>query len=82
MDPGLLQTPEYARALISGAHPSLQDEDVAQRAEVRAHRQEVLAKKGAIYLRDTKDRTKPPHMFTPAEGDAFVGGVKDGEFDQ
>ena len=44
--PGLLQTPDYARALIRGLHPSLPEEDVSRRAEVRARRQEVLAAKG------------------------------------
>jgi transcriptional regulator with XRE-family HTH domain len=44
--PGLLQIPEYARALIRGVHPSLQEDDIASRAEVRARRQEALAKKG------------------------------------
>jgi hypothetical protein len=44
--PGLLQTPDYARALIRGVHPTLPEEDVAQRAEVRARRQDTLARKG------------------------------------
>jgi hypothetical protein len=44
--PGLLQTPEYARALIRGVHPDLPDDNVARRAEVRARRQDALAKKG------------------------------------
>ncbi|WP_412748445.1 helix-turn-helix domain-containing protein [Krasilnikovia sp. M28-CT-15] len=43
--PGLLQTPDYARALIRGVHPALDENDVARRAEVRARRQEVLAGK-------------------------------------
>nr|WP_204010230.1 DUF397 domain-containing protein [Sphaerimonospora thailandensis] len=32
-------------------------------------------------LRDSKDPEGPKLFFTPAEWDAFVGGVKDGEFD-
>jgi len=28
-----------------------------------------------------KDRSKPAHLFTRSEWEAFVGGVKDGEFD-
>lgn len=36
---------------------------------------------GRVALRDTKDRTKPPHHFTAAEWAAFVAGVKVGEFD-
>lgn len=36
---------------------------------------------GGRMVRDTKDRTHPAHYFTAAEWDAFVRGVKDGEFD-
>jgi hypothetical protein len=36
---------------------------------------------GGRYLRDTKDRSRPAHYFTSAEWDAFVRGVKVGEFD-
>lgn len=43
--PGLLQTPEYARAVIRGVHPTLAEDEVHSRAEVRARRQEALAKK-------------------------------------
>jgi hypothetical protein len=42
---GLLQTPDYARALIRGLDPSLHEDEVAQRAEVRARRQDDLARK-------------------------------------
>lgn len=35
---------------------------------------------GMIELRDTKDRSKAAHRFTPDEWTAFVGGVRDGEF--
>ena len=48
--PGLLQTPDYARAVIRGVHPTLQEDDVARRAEVRARRQEALAKKPGLAL--------------------------------
>jgi hypothetical protein len=34
-----------------------------------------------VAVRDTKDRSKPAHIYTRAEWDAFIGGVKDGEFD-
>lgn len=44
--PGLLQTSDYARALMRGVHPPLHDEEVERRAEVRARRQESLARKG------------------------------------
>jgi len=36
---------------------------------------------GVIAVRDFKDPTGPALVFTPAEWQAFVGGVKDGEFD-
>ncbi len=36
---------------------------------------------GDIAVRDTKDRSKPEHVFTRSEWDAFVAGVKNGEFD-
>jgi Domain of unknown function (DUF397) len=36
---------------------------------------------GAVALRDSKDRNKPPHIFTAEEWAAFVAGVKEGDFD-
>jgi hypothetical protein len=42
---------------------------------------EVAITDEGVAVRDTKDRSKPAHVFTRAEWDAFVGGVKDGEFD-
>ncbi|SDG05592.1 protein of unknown function [Sinosporangium album] len=32
-------------------------------------------------VRDSKDPDGPQLQFTPAEWEAFLGGVKDGEFD-
>lgn len=37
---------------------------------------------GGVAVRDTKDRTLPPHRYTAAEWDAFVAGVRAGEFDR
>jgi hypothetical protein len=34
-----------------------------------------------VALRDSKDRNGPVLLFTPFEWEAFVGGVRDGEFD-
>jgi hypothetical protein len=34
-----------------------------------------------VAVRDTKNRNGETLTFTPAEWTAFVGGVKDGEFD-
>ena len=36
---------------------------------------------GAIAVRDSKNPTGPALVFAPAEWQAFVEGVKDGEFD-
>ncbi|MEU8822282.1 helix-turn-helix transcriptional regulator [Streptomyces sp. NPDC048636] len=40
--PGLLQTPDYAEAVISGALPEVPQEHVAQRVQVRLRRQERI----------------------------------------
>lgn len=37
---------------------------------------------GGVALRDSKDRTLPAHVYTAAEWDAFVAGVRAGEFDR
>jgi hypothetical protein len=37
---------------------------------------------GTIALRDSKDLAKPAHLFTAGEWDAFIAGVKAGEFDR
>ena len=42
MIPGLLQTEDYARALMRGDSPELRDEEVDRRVEVRMTRQQVL----------------------------------------
>ncbi|MFC5835766.1 DUF397 domain-containing protein [Nonomuraea insulae] len=36
---------------------------------------------GVVAVRDSKDRTGPALVFTSSEWRAFLGGVKDGEFD-
>ncbi|MFF3665521.1 DUF397 domain-containing protein [Microtetraspora malaysiensis] len=36
---------------------------------------------GQIGVRDSKNPDGPVLVFTPGEWDAFIGGVKDGEFD-
>ena len=42
---GLLQTPEYARAVIRGGSPDLLDQEVEQLVETRKRRQEALTRK-------------------------------------
>ncbi|MGC5011371.1 DUF397 domain-containing protein [Streptosporangium sp. DT93] len=34
---------------------------------------------GIVALRDSKNPQGPPHLFTDAEYDAFVGGIERGE---
>lgn len=36
---------------------------------------------GHVGVRDSKNQDGPALVFTSAEWDAFIGGVKDGEFD-
>lgn len=42
---------------------------------------EVAFVDGAVAVRDSKDRQGPALIYTRDEWDAFLGGVKDGEFD-
>ena len=37
---------------------------------------------GDVLLRDSKDRSLPPHRYTAREWDAFLAGVRAGEFDR
>ncbi len=48
--PGLLQTAEYARAVISGVDPGLPEDEVERRVSARLTRQQILR------------RTEPPHL--------------------
>lgn len=38
--------------------------------------------RGEIGVRDSKDPSGPVLRFTPGEWDAFLGGVRNGEFDR
>lgn len=40
--PGLLQTPEYGRAMVRGVVPSITEHEIDERAEARAERQKLL----------------------------------------
>lgn len=42
---------------------------------------EVALLADGVFLRDSKNVAKEPHYFTPHEWQAFVAGVRDGEFD-
>jgi transcriptional regulator with XRE-family HTH domain len=48
--PGLLQTAEYARALVRAARPHDADEDVERRVEARLQRQEILRRENPPQL--------------------------------
>lgn len=48
--PGLLQSAEYARALITGVNPGLAEDEVERRVAARITRQQILT------------RTTPPHL--------------------
>ena len=41
----------------------------------------VMLRRRHVGLRDSKDTSKPPHVFTPREWHAFISGVRAGEFD-
>lgn len=43
---------------------------------------EVAVLPDAVAVRDSKHRDSAILLFTPAEWDAFITGVKDGEFDR
>lgn len=58
---------EYRKSSYSGEN--------AQCVEV------ALGADGGRWVRDSKNRNQPPHHFTATEWDAFLRGVKDGEFD-
>lgn len=48
--PGLLQTSEYARALIMGIHPDLAEDEVERRVAARITRQQILSRRTPIHL--------------------------------
>ncbi|MBM7775727.1 transcriptional regulator with XRE-family HTH domain [Actinokineospora baliensis] len=48
--PGLLQTADYARSLITGIHPSLSEEEVENRVAARMARQQILNRSNPAQL--------------------------------
>ena len=48
--PGLLQTPEYARALFSASHPGISQADIDRKVAVRMRRQAILARPNPPWL--------------------------------
>lgn len=55
--PGLLQTPEYARAVIRGGHPAASADEIARRVSLRMKRQQVLSRPGGPKLWAVVDET-------------------------
>jgi hypothetical protein len=43
---------------------------------------EVAFLPGAVAVRDTKDRTLPPHRHSPSSWAEFLTAVRSGEFDR
>lgn len=49
--PGLLQTPDYARAVVASAWPSISEDEVRKRVDLRMERQDIF------------DRAEPPQFW-------------------
>jgi hypothetical protein len=62
----LISTDAYTKSTFSGGGGCV---------EVR------LLPDGTVGVRDSKDASKQPHLFTQREWHAFVAGVRAGEFD-
>ncbi|MET8141289.1 helix-turn-helix transcriptional regulator [Sphaerisporangium sp. NPDC005288] len=65
--PGLLQTPEYARAVVLLGHPDGVEEEVQRRVDLRMARQKVLG------------RATPPHLWAVVDEAALrrpLGGAE------
>ncbi len=55
--PGLLQTPEYARAVIRGGHPAAPGDEITRRVSLRMKRQEILSRPDGPKLWAVVDET-------------------------
>lgn len=65
--PELLQTPDYARALLTLAHPTQSEDAIERRVALRMRRQHIL------------NRTHPPHLWLIVEEAALtrrIGGSR------
>ena len=62
----MISTDRYTKSSFSGSGGCV---------EVR------LLPDGSVGVRDSKDTSKPPHVFTQPEWRAFVSGVRADEFD-
>lgn len=77
--------PDLSRAEWQSAAPAEGEEESNVEIAVIDGRDSPVGHKTGeeklILMRDGKHPEGPVLVFTPAEWDAFVGGVKDGEFD-
>jgi hypothetical protein len=64
-----------------GGEPADRADHVASAIEVTVAAGSKEGSDHVIMLRDPKDPGGPTLVFTPAEWEAFVAGVRDGEFD-
>jgi transcriptional regulator with XRE-family HTH domain len=69
--PGVLQTSEYASAVIRAIRHDAAAEEIEQRLELRMHRQELLTRKGAPDLWVVLDE---PTVLRPVGGPAVMRG--------
>jgi transcriptional regulator with XRE-family HTH domain len=55
--PGLLQTPEYARAVMRAGHAAAPDDEISRRVSLRMKRQQILSRPGGPKLWAVVDET-------------------------
>lgn len=67
--PGLLQTAEYARAMMRAARPDIDDDEVERRVHVRMRRQSLLGKEHPVDLWAVLDEAV---LSRPVGGDAVM----------
>lgn len=72
--PGLLQTPEYARAIVTRGHPESADALTEERVRVRMNRQRLLARPDAPRLWAVVDESV---LHRPIGGPAVLAGQLD-----
>jgi hypothetical protein len=58
--PGLLQTADYARAVLRSGYPDAPQAEIERRVELRLHRQQVLHRDDPVRLWCTLSSCSPP----------------------
>ena len=74
--PGLLQTEEYARAVIMHGHRSRSDLEIDRRVQLRMERQKMLAQPDAPHLCSHRRPTPPPSASARLPSRAKPGGTR------